>query len=155
MVSKAYESCGGPCIRGSDVGVYVKGDPVAYAYPFCEVHGDRLEMVGKCRDVLEEVLNERMRQEEKWGEQNHPDGTGPGVELDNRHGLYMDELANVHKNNTDLAAKYGDLTYKDIFLEEVFEALAEEDKEKLREELVQTAAVAVAWIEKIDRDLSK
>lgn len=67
----------------------------------------------------------------------------------------MDQLADGHKLDTDYASKMGELTYKDIFLEEVFEALSEEDQEKLREELVQTAAVAVAWVEKIDRDKEK
>ena len=105
--------------------------------------------------VLNEVLAERVRQEEKWGEQNHPDGTGPDVELETPYGNYMEELADSHKNHTDFKAEYGGLTYKDIFLEEVFEALAEENPISLREELVQTAAVAVAWVEKIDRDKEK
>lgn len=105
--------------------------------------------------VLAEVFDERERQEQKWGEQNHPDGTGPDVELNTVYGAYMDQLADGHKLDTDYASKMGELTYKDIFLEEVFEALSEEDQEKLREELVQAAAVAVAWVEKIDRDKEK
>lgn len=97
--------------------------------------------------VLAEVAAERSRQETKWGQQNHPNGTGekttPMAEIVRGPG---------HAKATDSHAKEGTLTYADIFLEEVFEALAEEDPAKLRTELIQCAAVAVAWAEKIDRD---
>jgi hypothetical protein len=48
-------------------------------------------------------------------------------------------------------AQEGTTTWKHILREEFLEAMAEEDPEQLREELVQVAAVAVAWIEAIDR----
>ena len=105
--------------------------------------------------VLEEVQAERDRQEEKWGEQNHADGSGPhhfllGKGLDTPSTYeYLRERATWI---TDSNAKNGRLTYTDILLEEVFEAIAETDQEKLREELIQVAAVAVAWVQKIDRD---
>lgn len=92
--------------------------------------------------VLNEVLNERARQEEKWGEQNHIDGTD--VE---RFG----PTATGQKAQVDAAARRGTLTYLQILLEEVYEAAAEVDPGKLRAELVQVAAVAVAWVECIDR----
>lgn len=112
--------------------------------------------------VIFEVQDERERQDAKWGEQNHPNGTGPkttpmaeivrgpGNAIVHRH--YAFGLAFQAKSATDEHAKSGALTYADIFLEEVFEALAEEDPAKLRAELIQCAAVAVAWVEKIDRD---
>lgn len=109
--------------------------------------------------VYREIADERLRQEEKWGEQNHPDGTSsilrfaPGT--DGWPKNTFGELATNCKERTDSAAEFGELTYSDIFLEEVFEAMAESDQSKLREELVQTAAVAVAWIEKIDRDMKR
>lgn len=115
--------------------------------------------------VLAEVEVERARQEAKWGQQNHPDGTGPkttpmaeivrgpGNAIVHRH--YAFGLAFQAKSATDAHAEEGTLTYADIFLEEVFEALAEEDPAQLRAELIQCAAVAVAWAEKIDRDRSK
>ncbi len=114
------------------------------------------------RSALNDVFAERLRQDEKWGEQNHPNGTGPKTtpvadivrgpanEVVNRH--YAFGLAYQAKTATDKLAKAGMLTYRDIFLEEVFEAMAEEDPAKLRAELIQCAAVAVAWVEKIDRD---
>jgi hypothetical protein len=47
------------------------------------------------------------------------------------------------------------LKWVDILEEEVAEAAAESDPAKLRAELVQVAAVAVAWIEAIDRRAAK
>ena len=110
-------------------------------------------------DVIGEVVRERTAQDKKWGEQNHRNGTGPKTTpvagIVRVSGIAMNpasELASEAKKATDKKTAAGHLTYADIFLEEVFEALAEEDPEKLRVELIQCAAVAVAWIEKIDRD---
>lgn len=94
------------------------------------------------KNVANEVVAERARQEAKWGEQNNPDGTG---------GADMELMAQIAKRETDEAHKDGSLTYKHILKEEFFEALAESNADKLRAELVQVAAVAVAWIEAIDR----
>ncbi|WOH20104.1 hypothetical protein IRJ34_07210 [Paenarthrobacter sp. GOM3] len=116
--------------------------------------------------ITEEILGERLRQHAKWGEQNHSNGTGPNeVPLiglwyradasDPLEDFDAKDIATAAKASTDHAAKQGTLTYADIFLEEVFEALAEGDPEKLRTELIQCAAVATAWIEKIARDAEK
>jgi hypothetical protein len=91
--------------------------------------------------VLREVAAERVRQDAKWGEQNHPDGTDP----------VWAGTANLCREKADRYAKDGDLTWLHILREEVYEALAETDPAKLRVELVQVAAVAVNWIEAIDR----
>lgn len=91
--------------------------------------------------VAEEVLRERNRQDIRWGEQNHPDGTG--VDYD----LHRDMARRLCDENH--AA--GDGTWLHILLEEVYEAAAEDDQVKLRAELVQVAAVAQAWAEAIDR----
>lgn len=92
--------------------------------------------------VLFDVNAERDKQEEKWGEQHLPDGT------------YGDSLsarkANLFRDRCNSATEDGTLTWRDILLEEVYEALAESDPVKLRNELVQSAAVLVAWIEDID-----
>jgi hypothetical protein len=105
--------------------------------------------------VIAEVAAERARQEAKWGEQNHPNGTGPEhvcwPAVASASNTYAN-LAARAKASTDTAARLGGLTYADIFLEEVFEAMAESDPVKLRAELIQSAAVAVAFVEKIDRD---
>ncbi|HYF53037.1 MAG TPA: hypothetical protein VEA41_02135 [Salinarimonas sp.] len=47
------------------------------------------------------------------------------------------------------------MTYSQILAEEVAEALAESDPMLLRAELVQVAAVAVQWVEAIDRRLRR
>jgi hypothetical protein len=102
--------------------------------------------------VLHEVHDERLRQDEKWGEQNHLDGTGPNHPL-----CYFPKLPDMAscaanaRTVTDLRAKRGDVTWLDILTEEFFEAMAETDPAKLRAELVQVAAVATAWVEAIDR----
>jgi hypothetical protein len=93
--------------------------------------------------VLNEVQRERFRQARKWGEQNHPNGTG---------GEKWAYYATLSKAETDESAQDGSLTYGHILLEEVYEAMAESDKARLREELIQVAAVAVAWVEKLDRE---
>lgn len=113
----------------------------------------------KCNAVLNEVLRERRRQEEKWGEQNHPSGTGVGhvqqlvdgmkAEREKTHGLAT--LGEYARNLTDALAKGGGLTYSEILWEEVCEAMEEADSARLRLELVQVAAVAVAWVERLDR----
>jgi hypothetical protein len=92
-----------------------------------------------CPAILTEVATERARQNAKWGEQNHPDGTGgPGA----RH------LADWAR---DVCKAADPDTFWKILLEEVYEAGAESDQVALRMELVQVAAVCVQWIEAIDR----
>lgn len=112
-------------------------------------------------EVLRLIVAERRRQEAKWGEQNHPDGTGAAepvlagiagaldehdfdLEDDSPAVLLMVAAREACKGKFD----GGEGSYADVLLEEVFEALAEEDPQELVEELVQVAAVAVAWIEK-------
>lgn len=92
--------------------------------------------------ILEEVRDERRRQDDLWGEQNHPDGTGGETWASN---------ADNFRALCDLKHKMGQGTWLDILLEEAFEASAEDDPDKLRAELIQVAAVATAWVEAIDR----
>lgn len=111
-----------------------------------------------------DVLHERIRQDRKWGEQNHPDGTGltarPLADLAHRkaafgwssvHAMTAPALAAAATENTNVAFAQDQGTWADILLEEVFEALAAADPAKLRHELIQVAAVAQAWVEDIDR----
>lgn len=95
--------------------------------------------------VLAEVRAERRRQYDKWGQQDHPsfghDRDMAAAKLNERFGKAMVETA----------AAQGKLSFDAILTEELYEALATESEEKLRAELVQVAAVAVAWIEAIDR----
>lgn len=93
--------------------------------------------------VLAEIDVERAAQDAKWGEQNHPDGTD-----DSR---FAKELRDLAREQCDAAHKNGTLTWHHIATEEMMEARAEVDPVKLRGELIQCAAVLVAWIEAIDR----
>ncbi|MET8151380.1 hypothetical protein ACIBSW_25410 [Actinoplanes sp. NPDC049668] len=91
--------------------------------------------------VLTEVAAERRRQDERWGQQNHPDGTGHWHAAD----------AALARKECEQAAETGSLSWRHILLEEVAEAAAEAEPGDLRNELIQVAAVAVAWAEAIDR----
>ncbi len=91
---------------------------------------------------LQEVANERARQNIKWGDQDHPDGTGDAPAV---------AAAVFAKAETNKAAEQGTLDWRLILDEEVAEAFAESDRVKLRTELIQVAAVAIAWVEAIDR----
>ena len=97
---------------------------------------------GDAINILSEVVVERAKQQQKWGEQNHPDGTGYGGSR---------QQSNYSRGECDAAARDGSLTWRHILIEEVDEALAEWDTEALRTELIQVAAVAAAWVAAIDR----
>ena len=114
-------------------------------------------------EALMEVAQERSRQDARWGQQNHLDGTGPEtvpLYAATATGIADDDEAHYIRDvmcgRTDwrfktLADRPG--TWADILLEEVFEAMAEDSPVKLVQELTQVAAVAVAWVEAIERRL--
>lgn len=99
-------------------------------------------MLPKSGRVLEEVSRERAEQDVKWGEQNHKDGTGRACDV---------RAAEDQIEACDRAFREGWGSWSHILREEVAEAFAESDPAKLRAELIQVAAVAVAWVEAIDR----
>ncbi|HEY5482806.1 MAG TPA: hypothetical protein VIK31_03205 [Propionibacteriaceae bacterium] len=107
--------------------------------------------------ALHDVEVERAQQNLKWGERNHPDGTGPDVYWTDSLGNCQD-AKEVAELATERCQEHFDVdhtgTWLDIALEEVAEAFAECDPSRLRAELVQAAAVLVAWIEAIDRNLA-
>lgn len=100
--------------------------------------------------VFSEVQAERERQNVKWGEQNHPDGTGPRMAVPGRL-CYEADAARDARLHCQAAAYRGECTWRDILREEVYEAFAESDPAALRTELIQVAAVAVQWVQAIDR----
>lgn len=105
--------------------------------------------------ILEEVAVERARQDDKWGEQNHPNGTGSDRTVLHSLGAFQQDvnldLAELAKQRVDLLARSGACTYEAILTEEWAEAIACDNPAELRAELIQVAAVAVAWVEAIDR----
>lgn len=92
--------------------------------------------------VERELRDEREAQDAKWGEQNHPDGTG-------LH--YLKAEADKARHICDYAFEHQRGTWRHILAEEVAEAFAEKDPDKLRAELIQVAAVAQQWVAAIDR----
>lgn len=93
-------------------------------------------------DFAEMIDEERIRQIEKWGPQQHPDGTGL---LGDAH------VAQMAQEACERATEDGTLTWRHIATEEFYEALAEKDSDKLITELTQAAAVIQAWISDIQR----
>ncbi|MFA4050650.1 hypothetical protein [Mycobacteroides chelonae] len=128
------------------------------------------------QEVLKLVAAERQRQQDKWGEQNHP-----GIDVDDvqlfhecaarfaglatpasfvehvvlRHGI---PTATDARDVLQRLASAGKATWARILLEEFAEAIEAAalaaiemgPVEHLRTELVQVAAVAVQWAEKLD-----
>jgi hypothetical protein len=99
--------------------------------------------LGPDAGILGEVQAERDRQDAKWGEQNHPDGTGISPA--------QTKLADSARAACQQVFAEGRGDWAHVLFEEVREALAESDPGLLRAELVQVAAVAVAWAAAIDR----
>jgi len=105
--------------------------------------------------ILQEIEKERERQIEIWGVQDFPVLT---PQYYNSESFYMTDHYDLptehfakhileHRLNNDT------LTYMDIFVEELCEAVStQSDSAALRKELVQCAAVVVAMIEAIDRN---
>lgn len=99
--------------------------------------------------VCREIIFERAAQDVKWGEQNHPSGTGSTYEwVLSGPAPRVGEAARA---TTNRKAQEGTLTWADILLEEIAEGFTEDDPRLLRAELIQAAAVIVAWVEAIDR----
>ncbi|EIU48432.1 hypothetical protein [Mycobacteroides abscessus] len=127
------------------------------------------------QEVLQLIATERQRQQDKWGEQNHPNIDVDDVQLfretvarfpalpvpesfiehvASRHNI---PTANQARDTLQQLAAAGKATWGRILLEEFAEAieaaaLAAIDKgpiENLRTELIQVAAVAVQWAEKL------
>ena len=98
--------------------------------------------MGITRAVLDEVAAERKNQTTKWGQQDPWDGTGSPA---------YRELAALLQAQVDALPGKNETPWNLILLEEVYEALAETDTALLRQELIQVAAVAVQWIEALDR----
>ena len=145
----------------TDDGPLIQGGPLGHVH----MHGVALFRSApphRQAHLLGAIADERRRQDEKWGEQNHPDGTRfdyrplalladhmpIGVTLEDATAL---QLAEAAKQATDHLARTAEVTWWDILLEEVCEASAEDDPARLRTELVQVAAVGTQWAEAIDR----
>jgi hypothetical protein len=117
------------------------------------------------RNVLDEVLAERERQDAKWGEQNHP-MIPADIEREARahntvpaffacHVLGIDD-AKAARDECERAHRLGYGTYTHIIIEELAEFIEAcvkhgEASDEAWGELVQTAAVGVAMLEALAR----
>lgn len=111
--------------------------------------------------AIDAVAGERSRQDRKWGLQDHP-SLDPVI-LARAHGpadRIPERMAQEYEIPSEARAKFlcsaaaekSQLTFAHILVEEVAEAIAcLRDEQAMRGELIQVAAVAIAWIEAIDR----
>lgn len=110
--------------------------------------------------VLCEVAAERARQASKWGPQDYPSLCQALLQRDG--GCSPNRMAEEYEIPSESRAKFlcdtafdrGEGTYAHVLVEEVSEAVCAMDDATIRGELVQVAAVAVAWVEAIDRRLA-
>jgi hypothetical protein len=93
--------------------------------------------------VYADIEEERKRQEEKWGEQNHEMLRCEKLDT-------IKESLNHFRFINDKTQLYD---WYSIIQEEIAEAFSETDPAKQREEMVQAAAVAVQIIEYLDRKM--
>jgi hypothetical protein len=94
----------------------------------------------KLSPIFTEIVQERIRQDEKWGEQNHE--------------MLKCESIDVIKRTLRHFRLYNELPICDwysIIQEEIAEAFVETDPQRQREEMIQVAAVVVQIIEYLDR----
>lgn len=125
----------------------------------CGRHGGLVRDLdeGTCQtlEVLRDVRAERARQFAAYGtNENLEDGTGPDVQwLPNiHHEAVATEVALQFRHEYEHYKAEGDglPTWRHLVTEEVAESFVETDPVRLREELIQVAALCVSWVEKID-----
>lgn len=108
----------------------------------------------KTIEVLNLVFEERARQVEKHGHNDGlKNGTGPNVEwlwpLSDATAYQAQLVLRQAMEDHRLTSDTGKPTWAMMLLEELAEAFECDDTERLVEELIQVAAVAVQWIEKV------
>ncbi|MDT0305084.1 hypothetical protein [Streptomonospora wellingtoniae] len=103
--------------------------------------------------ITREIDDERQRQLTKWGDQHHPVHSGDATTRRRSRALFATYASNYREFNDGNFDPRDPDPRKDwagIVLEEVYEALAEEDPAKVRAELVQAAAVICACVADLD-----
>jgi hypothetical protein len=105
------------------------------------------KLADKLSPIFTEILKERINQNKKWGEQNHPMYREIEEERYPAESVLKNTLSRSRK-----AVKNGDCWF-DILIEEICEAFIETEPKKQRGELIQVAAVTVAIIECLDKKI--
>lgn len=104
--------------------------------------------------VLDEVFEERVRQEKRYGHVNDElyDGTGPEVRwlLGVEDAMPAKEIAaRLRTAYEEFEAETGHPTWLHLVLEEVAESFECDTADRLEEELLQVAALCVSWVERL------
>lgn len=105
-----------------------------------QISPEQADAIGR---VLADVHEERIRQLRKWGVQRRADDTG---------GATLQGEAEQAKRTCQAMEEHvkGGAGWRLVLAEEAAEAFAEREPAPLRAELIQTAAVCVAWVEDLD-----
>lgn len=110
--------------------------------------------------LLTETREELLRAWLKFGQQDRPSFSAPLLTLASEGSCWEPEQRNrFYGVPTEEAAKRacderfakGEGTWADIFVEEMAEAFGAARQNEIRMELIQTAAMALAWVATIDR----
>lgn len=103
-----------------------------------------LENITEARAGVITAFNaERDRQNKLFPNQHLPNGTSADT-------FKRGEIESRRRVEEGIAL--GTLTWTDLFMEETYEVLAEEDRPKLRVELLQVMAICGRWVEDLDRE---
>ena len=105
-----------------------------------QISAEQADAIGR---VLADVHEERVRQLRRWGVQRRADDTG---------GATLRSEAEQAKRTCQAMEEHvkGGAGWRVVLAEEAAEAFAEREPGPLRMELIQTAAVCVAWVEDLD-----
>jgi hypothetical protein len=95
---------------------------------------------------MREIMQEHERQDEKWGEQNHPMLSTA---------FPRDKIVNMRNAYQQVNDEKTKKCWFSIFMEKILEVSIETDPIKQREEMIQVAAVAVQIIERLDRRIEE
>lgn len=109
------------------------------------------ELICQTIAVLDDVRHERAKQFAQYGtNETLEDGTGTPwlVPLNNLPATVVETALRADYERFE--ERTGKPTWMHLIREEVAEAFAETDQTRLREELIQVAALCVSWVEKID-----
>lgn len=109
------------------------------------------ENLDQLSSVKWDVISEMIRQDRKWGANRHHNDAP--ADPDGSRLRNAELLESITKERLDEAFKNGDGSWLHILLEEVAEvetAAFSRDREHLREELVQVAALIFQWVKDLD-----
>ena len=101
--------------------------------------------------VVSDVLVERATMLSRWGDPSYPSVAGLSYSVEARVGLYDLPTPEKARAETEGLRGSGDLDWATISVQSLSDAVSASDETARRIEVVQLAAVALAWVEDIDR----